>query len=268
MASSASNAKVAHVEAARVAAPSPSCGGKDRVLAVDAIRASYGESVILESVSFDVGRGEVVCLLGANGAGKTTTMMALTGLIPVQGGNMTFLGKNLRALASHDRVAAGLALSPEARQVFPSLTVMENLLLGSYTKGARMVRRERLDLVFEVFPKLLEREAQRAGLMSGGEQQMLAIGRALMSDPKLLLLDEPSLGLSPKLVQSTFEAIDRVARTGISVLMVEQNTYAALSISQRGYVLAGGRIVAQGSAQELASSSIVQESFLGKRVSV
>jgi branched-chain amino acid transport system ATP-binding protein len=234
------------------------------MLEVKHLRAGYGDSVVLEDVSFSVGTGEVVCLLGANGAGKTTTMAALTGLIDPFRGEISFCGADLLALPAHRRVGAGIALSPEGRQVFPNLTVMENLLLGNYNRGARSKRGERLDWVLTLFPRLAERETQYAGFMSGGEQQMLAIGRALMACPRLLLLDEPSLGLAPKIVSEAFQTIATIAKSGISILLVEQNTVAALSIADRGYVLSGGTIAAADTAAALAQSSIVREAFMGR----
>lgn len=234
------------------------------LLEVRHLRAGYGDSVVLEDVSFEVKSGEVVCLLGANGAGKTTTMAALTGLLRPSGGEARLDGQDLLALPPHRRVSAGIALCPEGRQVFPNLSVMENLLLGSYNTTARPKREQRLDWVFGLFPRLRERIEQQAGFMSGGEQQMLALGRALMSCPRLLLLDEPSLGLAPKIVSEVFQTIATIAKSGISILLVEQNTVAALSVADRGYVLGGGRIAAADSAKALAQSPIVREAFMGK----
>jgi branched-chain amino acid transport system ATP-binding protein len=234
------------------------------LLEVRHLRAGYGDSLVLDDVSLEVNAGEVVCLLGANGAGKTTTMAALTGLLTPFGGTVTFNSGDLLSLPPHRRVSAGMALCPEGRQVFPNLTVLDNLLLGSYNKSARAKRPERLEWVFSLFPRLRERQAQYAGHMSGGEQQMLALGRALMACPSLLLLDEPSLGLAPKIVSEVFQTIATIAKTGISILLVEQNTVAALSIGDRGYVLSGGRIAASDTAKNLAQSPIVREAFMGK----
>lgn len=234
------------------------------LLEVRYLRAGYGDSVVLDDVSFEVNTGEVVCLLGANGAGKTTTMAALTGLLEPISGSVSFDGRDLLAMPPHQRVSAGIALSPEGRQVFPNLSVMENLLLGSYNKNARAKRAERLEWVFSLFPRLSERTIQQAGFLSGGEQQMLALGRALMACPRLLLLDEPSLGLAPKIMSEVFQTIAKIAKTGISILLVEQNTVAALSVGDRGYVLSGGRIAASDTAKALAQSSIVREAFMGK----
>ncbi len=234
------------------------------LLDVRNLGAGYGGSVVLDDVSFEVRRGEVVCLLGSNGAGKTTTMSVLTGLVTPYRGSVRFNGQDLLALPAHLRVATGIALSPEGRQVFPNLSVVENLLLGSYNALARKERAGKLSWVYDLFPRLYERQQQKAGLLSGGEQQMLALGRALMSCPTLLLLDEPSLGLAPRIVLGVFETIATIARSGISILLVEQNTRAALCVADRGYVLAAGRIAAADTAERLAQSSIVREAFMGK----
>ncbi|HYG91756.1 MAG TPA: ABC transporter ATP-binding protein [Azospirillum sp.] len=234
------------------------------LLSIRNLRAGYGESVVLEDISIDVEEGEVVCLLGSNGAGKTTTMGVITGLIPAMGGRVTYQDADLLRLRSHQRVNAGIALSPEGRKVFPNLTVHENLLLGSYSPVARPHRAAKLEEVYSMFPRLAERRAQKAGLMSGGEQQMLAIGRALMACPKLLLLDEPSLGLAPRIVMQVFDAIARIARTNISILLVEQNTHAALSVATRGYVISGGRIMLADDAAALRDSVLVQRAFIGQ----
>lgn len=233
------------------------------LLTVDNLQAGYDGSVVLEGVSFSVSDGESVCLLGANGVGKTTTLAVLAGLISPTGGGVRFNDENLLAMRPSERVAKGLVLCPEGRRVFPNLTVEENLLLGSFTPRARASRRRVLAEVSELFPILAERRHQYAGYLSGGEQQMLAIGRALMSKPRLLMLDEPSLGLSPKMVHLVFSAIRRISRDKISLLLVEQNMRAALSAVERGYLLSGGRIAYEASAADLKSSSYVQNAFLG-----
>jgi branched-chain amino acid transport system ATP-binding protein len=233
------------------------------ILELDNIRAGYDDSIVVDGLNLVVEEGEVVCLLGANGAGKTTTMRVVTGLIPLLAGKIIYRGQDISRLPTHARVAEGICLSPEGRQVFPDLTVMENLSLGSFNHRARPNRNQSLEQVFALFPKLHERRKQAAGLMSGGEQQMLAIGRALMGRPKLLALDEPSLGLSPKMVSTVFEAIQAVARSGITILLVEQNTRAALSIAQRGYVLSAGRAVHEGTADDLEKSEMIQKAFVG-----
>jgi len=233
------------------------------ILELDNIRAGYDDSIVVDGLNLVVEEGEVVCLLGANGAGKTTTMRVVTGLIPLLAGKIIYRGKDISGLPTHERVAQGICLSPEGRQVFPDLTVMENLSLGSFNQRARPSRNQSLEQVFALFPKLRERSGQAAGLMSGGEQQMLAIGRALMGQPKLLALDEPSLGLSPKMVSTVFEAIQAIARSGITILLVEQNTRAALAIAQRGYVLSAGRVVHEGTADDLEKSEMIQKAFVG-----
>lgn len=234
------------------------------ILDLQDISTGYGDSIVVKNVSISVREGEVVCLLGANGAGKTTIMRAITGLIPLSGGKILYRGEDISRMPAHDRVAAGISLSPEGRQVFPDLTVMENLVLGGFNKRAREFRQSNLDRAFQLFPRLAERRGQAAGLMSGGEQQMLAIARALMSEPKVLALDEPSLGLAPKIVLTVFEAIKAVAQTGITILLVEQNTRAALTVAQRGYALSTGKIVHEGSADDLMHSEMIQKAFIGE----
>jgi branched-chain amino acid transport system ATP-binding protein len=234
-------------------------------LSVQNLRAGYGGSAVLQDISFDVGPGEVVCLLGSNGAGKSTTMGVLTGLVVCQSGHIVYDGSDLIKLPSHERVKRGLVLSPEGRKVFPNLTVAENLMLGSYNPSARAGREQKFTEVYDLFPRLKERRQQKAGLMSGGEQQMLAIGRAVMANPRLLLLDEPSLGLSPKMVMTVFEAIGSLAKSAnLSILLVEQNTQAALSVANRGYVMANGRIVYSGSADDLSDAAALREAFMGR----
>ncbi|MEP9380474.1 ABC transporter ATP-binding protein [Aquabacter sp. CN5-332] len=233
------------------------------LLSVNGLHAGYGESAVLQGLDFELHRGEVICLLGANGAGKTTTMGVLSGLVEASAGRVRYDGMDLLAMPSHERVKAGIALSPEGRKVFPNLTVEENLILGSFNVNARAGRKGKLEEVYTLFPRLAERRVQSSGLMSGGEQQMLALGRALMSNPRLLLLDEPSLGLAPKIVQMVFEAIRTIAATSISILLVEQNTHAALSVATRGYVMAAGRIVHAGDTTELRQSAEVRDAFIG-----
>jgi ABC-type branched-subunit amino acid transport system ATPase component len=233
------------------------------LLQINGLQAGYGELQVLDGVSLEVGAGEMVCLLGANGAGKTTTLMAITGLIASTAGDIRYAGESLRDIPAHRRVELGIALAPEGRQVFQHCTVEENLLLGSFGHRGRRVRKSKLEQIYDLFPRLAERKQQAAGLMSGGEQQMLAIGRALMSDPKLLMLDEPSLGLSPKVALTVYDAVARIAASGLSILLVEQNTQTALSIASRGYVLAHGRVVAQGSSAALQDASTIREAFFG-----
>jgi branched-chain amino acid transport system ATP-binding protein len=233
------------------------------MLELSNVQAGYNDAIAIENISLTVGEGEVVCLLGANGAGKTTTMRAVTGLVPLTQGTIRYRGEDISRMPAHDRVTAGICLSPEGRQVFADLTVMENLMLGSFNPRARKVRKQSLDYVQNLFPRLFERSRQAAGSMSGGEQQMLAIGRALMGQPKLLALDEPSLGLAPKMVTTVFESIRTIAKSGITILLVEQNTRGALTVAQRGYVLSAGRVVHDGSAADLAQSEMVQKAFVG-----
>jgi branched-chain amino acid transport system ATP-binding protein len=235
------------------------------LLVLSNIRAGYGESLVLEDLSLRIEEGEVVCLLGANGAGKTTTTRVVCGLVKPWQGRIEFDGRDLGSVAAYKRVNEGVCLSPEGRQVFADLTVLENLLLGSFSPRARSHRKQTLEEVFGLFPRLKERIGQKAGLMSGGEQQMLAIGRALMGKPRLLMLDEPSLGLAPKLVLDVYEAVAQTAKLGISILIVEQNAEVALSAADRGYVLVNGRISVSGSAKELRGSDLVKEAFLGTK---
>ncbi len=233
------------------------------LLQVSGIYAGYGESTVLQGLDFELNAGEVICLLGANGAGKTTTMGVLSGLVDARAGHIRYEGRDLLAMPPHERVKAGIALSPEGRKVFPNLTVEENLVLGSFNVNARAGRAQKLAEVYDLFPRLAERRTQSSGLMSGGEQQMLALGRALMSSPRLLLLDEPSLGLAPKIVQIVFEAIRKIASSDLSILLVEQNTHAALSVATRGYVMSAGRIVYSGDTADLRRSPEVRDAFIG-----
>jgi branched-chain amino acid transport system ATP-binding protein len=233
------------------------------LLTLNDVRAGYGGSVVLDGLSLQISEGEVVCLLGSNGAGKTTTTRVVCGLVKPFRGQVTFAGRDILSVPAHERVNEGICLSPEGRQVFPDMTVRENLVLGSYSKRAKADRAKTLEEVFNLFPRLRERESQKALLMSGGEQQMLAIGRALMGKPRLLMLDEPSLGLAPKLVMDVYDAVSKTAKLGISILIVEQNAEVALAVADRGYVLANGQIAASGNSVELRGSKLVQEAFLG-----
>ena len=235
------------------------------ILEITDVRVGYGESIVLQGLSLAINEGEIVCLLGANGAGKTTTTRVVSGLLKPWSGEVRFAGEDIAAVPAHVRVERGICLSPEGRQVFPDFSVHENLVLGSYSKKARQRRAQSLDEVYALFPRLADRRLQKAGSMSGGEQQMLAIGRALMGCPRLLMLDEPSLGLAPKIILDVYETVATIARRGLSILFVEQNVQAALSIAHRGYVLANGRIAASGTAEELQNSELVQHAFLGKR---
>jgi branched-chain amino acid transport system ATP-binding protein len=206
----------------------------------------------------------VVTLIGANGAGKTTTLRTITGLLSPRAGKITFEGEDISGRATHKLVAKGISMSPEGRGVFANLSVRENLQMGAYLKKDKRAIAADMERAFVMFPRLKEREAQKAGTLSGGEQQMLAIGRALMSQPRLLLLDEPSLGLAPLVVHTIFEAIDEIKNKGTTILLVEQNAHAALKHSDRAYVLETGRIVMEGSSKELAADPRIKEAYLGE----
>ena len=223
----------------------------------------YGRIQALHGISLVVNEGEVVALIGANGAGKTTTMRAISGLRPVATGSIVFDGTDVTRMRADLRVVRGISQSPEGRGVFPGMTVLENLEMGAYTRRDRTGVAADLDRVFELFPRLQERRKQAGGTLSGGEQQMLAVGRALMSRPKLLLLDEPSMGLAPMLIQQIFDIITEINQQGTTVLLVEQNAQQALSRAHRGYVLETGRIVKEGTGQELLHDPAVKEAYLG-----
>jgi branched-chain amino acid transport system ATP-binding protein len=231
---------------------------------VRGLAASYGKHSALAHVDLDVSPGEIVVMLGANGAGKSTLLKAIAGLIrPLAGTRISFEGRDLLALPAHEIVEAGIALVPEGRGIFAELTVRENLELGAYARRARAGETENLARVMTLFPRLAERRRQYARTMSGGEQQMVAIGRALMSAPKLLLLDEPSLGLSPMLCGELFGALKQIRQSGTGILLVEQNAIQGLNIADRGYLIETGRIVGQGSAQSLRDDPAVQRAYLG-----
>jgi branched-chain amino acid transport system ATP-binding protein len=233
------------------------------LLEVDRLVARYGRITALADVSLTVDEGEIVALIGANGAGKTTTLRAISGLVRAASGTIRFAGRDITRLAPSEIVRAGIGHSPEGRRVFPRMTVRENLELGAYTRRAKAEIAADLERVLTVFPRLQERYAQKAGTMSGGEQQMLAIGRALMSRPRVLLLDEPSLGLSPKLVQTIFEVIRDINARGTTILLIEQNARQALAVAARGYVLEVGRVAHAGPAAELEASAEVRAAYLG-----
>ena len=235
------------------------------LLRVDRLNYYYGEAIhALREVSFEVEEGEIAAIIGANGAGKSTLMWTLVGLLKPKSGAITFNGQPMKPVP-HLAVASGIALVPERRRLFPNLTVRENLALGGYRRSDKAGLAKDEEYVFSLFPVLRERLAQFAGTLSGGQQQMLAIARALMSRPKLLLMDEPSLGLAPVLVGQVFDAIQEIARQGMTILLVEQNALKALEISRRAYVLEVGRIVLQGTGKELLRSPIVQAAYLGVR---
>ena len=233
------------------------------MLKVENLSVHYGMIQAVRDVSFEVNEGEVVSLIGANGAGKTTILRTLSGLVRPSAGKIQFLGKEIQKLPAQKIVAAGLSQVPEGRHVFPGLTVMENLEMGAFLKKNREENQANLKKVFSRFPRLEERKNQDAATLSGGEQQMLAMGRALMSTPKLLLLDEPSMGLAPIFIQEIFDIIQDIQKQGTTVLLIEQNANKALAISDRGYVLETGEIVLSGTGKELAASDEVRKAYLG-----
>jgi len=233
------------------------------LLKVESIDVYYGELQVLRQVSIEVHEGEIVALVGANGAGKTTTLKTISGLLHPRRGTIEFMGQPSHKLEPHQIVSRGLIHIPEGRKLFPSLTVRENLELGSYGKEAKRKRRQSMDEVFAIFPALKGREGQAAGTLSGGEQQMLAIGRGLMSVPKLLMIDEPSLGLAPILMEQLFNMIKELNQGGTTILLVEQNVFASLSMAQRGYVLENGQIVLQDEAKKLLANEGIRKVYLG-----
>ena len=233
------------------------------MLRVEGLNVHYGVIHALHDVDLQIDAGEIVTLIGSNGAGKTTTLGALSGLLRPTSGRIEFEGRDIVEMAPHRRVPAGLVQVPEGRRIFASMTVAENLDLGAYTRGNHAEIKRDLDHVYELFPRLLERRNQAAGTMSGGEQQMLAVGRALMSRPRLLLLDEPSLGLAPLLVKEIFSVVKRIREQGVTVLLVEQNAHMALEVADRAYVLETGRIVMEGEAARIAGDPRVKAAYLG-----
>ena len=233
----------------------------DVLFAINDLEVSYGSIAAIKGISLNVRKGEIVTILGANGAGKTTTMRTISQLLKAKSGSITFKGEELTKLPAHKIVKLGISHSPEGRRVFGILTVEENLMLGAFSQ--KKMDREVLDWVYQLFPRLKERRKQLAGTLSGGEQQMLAIARGLMAGPELILLDEPSMGLAPVLVEQTFDIIEEINNSGTSILLVEQNAQMALSIADRAYVLETGRIVLEGKAQEVMHDSMVIEAYLG-----
>ena len=236
----------------------------DAVLAINGIETYYGRIQALHGVSIDVGEGEIVALIGGNGAGKTTTLRTVSGLLRPARGTITFRGADLTAISPDAIVRLGVVQSPEGRRIFPRMTVLENLQLGAYARDDAAGIRSDLDDVLSLFPRLRERLAQRGGTLSGGEQQMLAIARALMSKPKVLLLDEPSMGLSPIFVDTIFTVIADINKRGVPILLIEQNARKALQVATRGYVLETGSIVKQGSAAALLQDDDVRKAYLGE----
>jgi branched-chain amino acid transport system ATP-binding protein len=233
------------------------------LLELEDLRVSYGGIKALKGIGLKVMPGEIVAMIGANGAGKSTTLKSIAGLLPIAGGTIKLAGKSTAGMATEDLVAEGVSLAPEGRAIFPNLTVRENLELGAYLHRDPKAMAETIEDVTKLFPRLGERMKQEGGTLSGGEQQMLAIGRAMMARPRLLLLDEPSLGIAPKLVQQIFEAISEVAKSGVTILVVEQNTRIALKTSQRAYVLRTGEIALEGKSKELAKNAEIQAAYLG-----
>jgi branched-chain amino acid transport system ATP-binding protein len=233
------------------------------VLQIRDLCVRYGGIRAVKGISLDVAEGEIVTLIGANGAGKTTTLRSIVGLVRPASGSIRIFGKDIEGVDTHRLAASGVALVPEGRAIFGTMSVRENLELGSYTRREAGAKQQRLERCLALFPRLGERLAQEAGTLSGGEQQMLAIARALMSDPKLLLLDEPSLGLAPRLVEQIFESILAIAKGGITTLLVEQNTRLALETAHRAYVLVTGEVALSGSALELQSDPRIQAAYLG-----
>jgi branched-chain amino acid transport system ATP-binding protein len=236
----------------------------EALLIVEGLRVAYGGIQAVRGITFHINPGEMVALIGANGAGKTSTLKALARMLDTAGGSIRYEGKEINKLPPHRLVSEGIALVPEGRGVFARLTIAENLAMGAFTRDDKDVIAADLEHVYGLFPRLKEREKQLAGTLSGGEQQMLAIGRALMSRPKLLLLDEPSMGLAPIMVQKIFEVIRTVAAEGMTILLIEQNAKLALETSQRGYVMESGEITLTGDAAELLHNPKVREAYLGE----
>ena len=234
------------------------------LLELDNVHSYYGHIQALRGISLTVDEGEVVTLIGSNGAGKTTTLRSIHGVLPPRRGKILFAGEEIQGLPAHDMISKGISQSPEGRKIFRRMTVRENLEMGAYHRNDNTTVREDMDRVFELFPRLQERVKQEGGTMSGGEQQMLAIGRALMSRPKLLLLDEPSMGLAPVLVERIFQTIQEINQQGTTILLVEQNANVALEIATRGYVLETGSIVNSASAEKLREDPKVREAYLGE----
>ena len=234
------------------------------MLEVKDLKVNYGMIQAIKGVSFHVEQGEVIALIGANGAGKTTILHTITGLLSPKEGSVTFEGTDITKIPPHKIVSMGMAHVPEGRRVFAHLTVLQNLKMGAYTRKDKAEMKETLEMVYERFPRLKERENQMAGTLSGGEQQMLAMGRALMSHPKIILMDEPSMGLSPIYVNEIFEIIQEVSKTGTTVLLVEQNAKKALSIADRAYVLETGNIALEGQASDLLNNDDIKKAYLGE----
>jgi len=241
-------------------------GNGNALLELTRVEIAYGGIHAVKGIDLHVDKGELVCLIGTNGAGKTTTLKGITGLQPVKDGTIRYAGENVTGRPAFELVRKGLAMVPEGRGVFGALTIEENLAMGAYIRNDRAAVREDIERVFALFPRLKERRRQTAGTLSGGEQQMLAMGRALMSKPKLLLLDEPSMGLAPLMVQKVFETIVTVAKEGVTILLIEQNAKLALEVSRRGYVMESGEITLEGDARSLLHDPKVRAAYLGETV--
>ena len=236
------------------------------LLKLQNLQISYGGIQAVKGIDLELWAGELVCLIGANGAGKTTTLNAIAGVQPIAGGDILYAGDTINVLPAHKRLRRGVALVPEGRGIFTRLTVEENLRMGAYSRNDKAGIEADLERVYALLPRIKERLPQVAGTLSGGEQQMVAIGRALLSRPKLLLLDEPSMGLAPRVVEKIFEVVQSVAKDGVSILLVEQNAKLALEFAQRGYVMESGRITLTGSGDELLANPKVREAYLGEVV--
>ena len=235
----------------------------DALLAMDDVRASYGDFQALFNITLEIRAGEIVTLIGANGAGKTTTLRVISGLLRSQHGQLRFDGQDISKIPPHEIVVRGVSHVPEGRQLFPHMSVEENLALGAYIGRVRPKLKDLIEEQFELFPRLKERRWQLAGTLSGGEQQMVALARGLMARPKLLLLDEPSLGLSPKIVEEVFAKVHQIGKSGVTVLIVEQNVVDGLSISDRGYVVENGEVTLQGTPKELLGNEQIRAAYLG-----
>jgi branched-chain amino acid transport system ATP-binding protein len=247
-----------------MSAPAPRTNGRSKILELEDVHTYYGSIHALKGISIIVFDGEIVTLIGANGAGKSTTLRSINGLNRPREGSITFEGREITSTPAHEIVKRGIAQSPEGRRLFPRMSVVENLEMGAFQRTDRGGLREDMDRVFTLFPRLAERKSQKAGTMSGGEQQMLAIGRALMARPKLLLLDEPSMGLAPIFVERIFETIVEVNKQGTSILLVEQNALMALDTADRGYVLETGSIALADDAKKLRDNEQVRKTYLGE----
>ena len=236
----------------------------ETILKVENLQVSYGMIKALKGISFEVNKGEIVALIGSNGAGKTTTLHAISGLIPAAGGHIVYKGQDLTKVPGYKIVGMGIAQVPEGRRVFSGMSVLNNLKLGAYTRKDKSEIAETLEYVYKRFPRLKERQNQLAGTLSGGEQQMLAVGRAIMTRPKIIMMDEPSLGLAPLVVKDIFKIIQTLKSTGMTVLLIEQNANAALHACDYAYVMETGRITMSGTGEELLASEAIQEAYLGK----